>query len=73
MPNLIQLAMALLGDLGLNNPPPKEPINMLLNRDSRGCPKLFNPSTRIMEERRAAIGCFSVISVYGSRSLPVFE
>ncbi|CAD6586535.1 MAG: hypothetical protein ASARMPREDX12_002379 [Alectoria sarmentosa] len=67
---VIQLAMALVADLGLNKPPLKEPTQMMLNFDARGCPiKPFSPSTRTMEERRAVLGCFLLSSVYGPSSL----
>jgi hypothetical protein len=36
----------------------------MLNYDARGCPKHFNPTTRTMEERRAAITCFLLGSTY---------
>lgn len=62
-----QLAMALVGNLGLNKPPLNEPTHMMYNLDSRGCPiKPFSPSTRTMEERRALLGCFLLSSVVSS-------
>lgn len=62
-----QLAMALVGNLGLNKPPLKEPTQMLLNLDARGCPrKPFTPSARTVEERRAVLGCFLLSSVVSS-------
>lgn len=62
-----QLAMALLGNLGLNKPPLKESTQMVLNLDARGCPiKPFSPSTRTTEERRAVLGCFLLSSVVSS-------
>lgn len=62
--SLMQIAVALLCDLGLNKPPPKESPHMMLNYDARGCPKLFNPKPRTMDERRAAIACFLLGSTY---------
>jgi hypothetical protein len=63
--SLIQLAVGLLADLGLNKPPSIDDApHIMLNYDARGCPKPFNPATRTMEERRAAITCFSFSSTY---------
>lgn len=65
MTQVTQLAMALVANLGLNKPPLKEPVQMMLNLDARGCPiKPFVPSTRTLEERRAVLGCFLLSSVY---------
>lgn len=65
-----QLGIALMGNLGLNKPPLKEPTQMVLNLDGRGCPtKPFSPSIRTMEERRAVLGCFLLSSLYGTSSL----
>ena len=59
----IQLALALVGNLGLNKSPPKEPMQMMMNLDARGCPvKPFNLSVRTTEERRAVLGCFLLSS-----------
>ncbi len=59
-----------MGNLGLNKPPLKEPTQMVLNLDGRGCPtKPFSPSVRTMEERRAVLGCFLLSSLYGTLSL----
>lgn len=59
-----QIAIALVGNLGLNKPPLKESTQMMLNLDGRGCPvKPFTPTTRTTEERRAVLGCFLLSSV----------
>ena len=59
-----QLAMALVGNLGLHKPPLKEPTQMMLNLDAQGCPqKPFSLSRRTTEERRAVLGCFLISSV----------
>ena len=61
-----QLALALVGNLGLNKPALKEPPQTLLDLDARGCPVTpFSPSIRTTEERRAVLGCFMLSSVYG--------
>ena len=65
-----QLAMALVGNLGLNKPPPKEPAQVMLSLNARGCPtRPFTPTVRTMEERRAILGCFLLGSVYVDLSL----
>lgn len=67
--SLLQLAVGILGDLGLNKPPPKESTYVLLEYNARGCPKDFS-HLRTMEERRAAVTCFllsSVVASYFSR------
>ncbi len=64
MTGLTQLAIGLVANLGLKKMPPKEPPQMMLEYDARGCPKPFNPSPRTMDERRAVIGCFLISSVY---------
>lgn len=69
-----QLAMALVGNLGLNKPPLKEPKQIMLNLDARGCPtKPFSPSPRTMEERRAVLGCFLLGSVYLNSSPKAYK
>ena len=61
-----QLALGLVGTLGLNKPPLKEPPQTVLDLDARGCPtKPFTPSIRTTEERRVVLGCFMLSSVYG--------
>jgi hypothetical protein len=68
--NLIQLAIAIIADLGLNKPLAKCPQHMILSYDARGCPKPVHPSKRTMEERRAVVGVFwlsSVVSTYFKR------
>ena len=61
--NLLQLAMALLADLGLNKTPPEQSLNVVLNYDSQGCPRQFAQPKRTMEERRVAVGLFWLSSV----------
>lgn len=61
--HLIQLAMGLVGNLGLRKLPPKDPPQLMLNFDPRGSPK---PPTRTMEERRAGLWCWLVSSTMAS-------
>jgi hypothetical protein len=58
-----QLAQALVFDLGLNKPLPKDPDTML-NFNSHGCPRPLLSTVRTMEERRAVLSCFLVSSMY---------
>ena len=61
--------MGLVVNLGLHKPPLKEPTQVMLNLDERGCPsRPFTPSPRTTEERRAVVGCFLLSSVYGPAS-----
>ncbi|KAL6718431.1 hypothetical protein ACLMJK_004521 [Lecanora helva] len=64
--SVLQMAKGLVGNLGLKRMPPKEPPQMMLEYDARGCPKPFNPTPRTIEERRAVLGCFLVSSVCAS-------
>lgn len=66
--NLLQLAIGLLGDLGLKRPPAKQPPHLILNYETRSCPKNFSPTKRTTEERRVALGIFWLSSVYDHRS-----
>ncbi len=59
---LMQLAMGLVANLGLRRLPPKEPPQLMMDLDSRGCPRPFDPSARTMEERRAGLWCWFVNS-----------
>lgn len=62
--SLVQLAIAILYDLGLDKPPSKDPA-LVLTYDLKGIkrPSRFSrPPT--MEERRALLGCFLMSSVY---------
>ena len=61
--SLVQLAMGILFDLGLNKPPLTERNLMMLEYDSRGCPKRLSSAERTLEERRAVIGCFFASSM----------
>ena len=66
MTPISQLAISLVGNLGLNKPPPKEAPQMMHDLDARGCPiRPFtsSTSTRTLEERRAVLGCFLLSSV----------
>jgi len=67
----MQLAAGLLADLDLNKPPPKDSPHMMLNYDARGCPRNFNPVARTIEQRRAAIACYSFNSTYCHRTFSV--
>jgi hypothetical protein len=62
--SLIQLAIAILYDLGLDKPPSKDPA-LALAYDLKGVlrPSGFSRSPT-MEERRALLGCFLMSSVY---------
>ncbi|KIN05469.1 hypothetical protein OIDMADRAFT_153650 [Oidiodendron maius Zn] len=64
--SLVQLAIAILYDLGLDKPPSKDPA-LALTYDLKGIkqPSRFSrPPT--MEERRALLGCFLMSSVSSS-------
>jgi hypothetical protein len=68
--NLVQLAIAVIADLGLNKPLTKSPQHTVLSYNARGCQKPVRPSKRTMEERRAVIGVFwlsSMVSTYFER------
>ncbi len=56
----MQIAVGMLGDLGLKRPPPKDSPCLLLNYDARGNPKPFLPAVRTLDDRRIAISCWSV-------------
>lgn len=72
MTNFLQLAIGLLGDLGLRRSPAKYPPHLFLNMDCRDCPKPFDPAKRTNEERRVALGVFWLSSVYDRNSI-VYE
>ena len=60
----MQLAIGLVGNLGLKRPPPKETPQIMLENVGRGCSKHYSTAPRTMKERRAVIGCFLIGSVY---------
>lgn len=60
MTNIMQLATGLIVDLHLNKILPKEPVFMMLEYDASGCPKPPPPTVRTLEERRAAVACWSI-------------
>jgi hypothetical protein len=61
--SLVQLAIAILYDLGLDKAPPKDP-GMVLAYDLKGAAKPSGiPRVPVMEERRALLGCFLMSSV----------
>jgi hypothetical protein len=62
---IVQLAVSLAFDLGLNKPLPKEQTRVMLDYTARGCPKpaINVVVARTMEERRAIIGLFLLSSV----------
>ncbi|KAH8801793.1 hypothetical protein F5884DRAFT_847663 [Xylogone sp. PMI_703] len=63
---LIQLAIAILYDLGIDKPPSKDPA-LMLAYDMKGIRKPSRLSRApTMEERRALLGCFLMSSVSGS-------
>ena len=62
--NLVQLAIALLAELGLNKAAPRDMPHTLLISAARGSPEQFaQPEDRTMEEKRLAVGCFLVTSM----------
>ncbi|KAI9639999.1 hypothetical protein NHQ30_011558 [Ciborinia camelliae] len=64
--SMIQLAMGLVYDLGLNKAPPKEAPHLLLNFDARGCPKSFIPPVGSYQEKRALLCLYSLSSSFSS-------
>ncbi|RAL64225.1 hypothetical protein DID88_002117 [Monilinia fructigena] len=60
--SMVQLAMGLVYDLGLNKAPPKEAPHLLLNFDARGRPKPFLPPAGSRQENRALLCLFSLSS-----------
>jgi hypothetical protein len=62
--NLIQLAIGLLGDLGLKRAPLRQAPSLIINHYIREYGKAA-PAKRTNEERRVAIGVFFLSSVYG--------
>ncbi|QSZ31366.1 hypothetical protein DSL72_000931 [Monilinia vaccinii-corymbosi] len=62
--SMIQLAMGLVYDLGLNKAPPKEAPHLFMNFDARGCPKPFLPSIGSRQEKRALLCLFSLSSSF---------
>jgi hypothetical protein len=63
MGNLVQIAMSMVYDLGLNKPPLKPASLALLEYDDRGCPKPPRSQFRTNDERRALLGCFLLSSL----------
>ena len=70
--SLVQLAIAILYDLGLDKPPSEDPA-LILTYDLKGIgqPSRLSRSPT-MEERRALLGCFLMSSVYGCVHLQPF-
>ncbi|ESZ93227.1 hypothetical protein SBOR_6383 [Sclerotinia borealis F-4128] len=62
--SMIQLAMGLVYDLGLNKAPPKEAPHLLLHFDARGCPKPFLPPVGSHQEKRALLCLYSLSSSF---------
>ena len=62
--SVMQLAVGMLGDLGLKRPPPNDSPSLLLNYDARGNPKPFLPAVRTLDDRRIAISCWSLSQLY---------
>ncbi|KAJ8071875.1 hypothetical protein OCU04_002183 [Sclerotinia nivalis] len=62
--SLIQLAMGLVYDLGINKAPPKEAPSLLLNFDARGCPKISLRPAGSDQERRALLCLYSLSSSF---------
>ncbi|QDS74137.1 hypothetical protein FKW77_001111 [Venturia effusa] len=66
---VMMLAMSLAYDLGLNRPIPSDPVTVMLNFNSQGCPKpVFagQSSFRTIQERRTILGLFLISSVYAN-------
>ncbi|KAF3491947.1 putative HC-toxin efflux carrier TOXA [Arthroderma uncinatum] len=62
--NLMQLAIALVYDLGLNKPVSQEPAHRVL---WEGLPeKTHSPGVRTMQGRRALLGCFALSTTIAS-------
>lgn len=61
---VLQLAVGLLGDLGLKKQPSDKQTCMMLEYDARGCPRPCDLGVRTLEEKRAAIACFSISQLY---------
>jgi hypothetical protein len=71
--SLVQLAIAILYDLGLDKPPSKDP-SLVLAYDLKGTRKPSRLSrSPTMEERRALLGCFLMSSVYVYVHLQLFQ
>ncbi|KAK9489677.1 hypothetical protein V1508DRAFT_406919 [Lipomyces doorenjongii] len=70
---LVQLAIAILYDLGLDKPPSKDP-GVILAYDMKGARKPSRFSRfPTLEERRALLGCFLISSVYVHLHLQLFR
>jgi hypothetical protein len=64
MTSLVQAAIAMLYDLGLDKPPSKDP-SVMLTHELKGGPKLSRTvGSETMEERRVSLGCFLLSSTY---------
>ncbi|CAD6447419.1 d016ff59-97a4-4e2b-9e05-a91e23b87a92 [Sclerotinia trifoliorum] len=62
--SLIQIAMGLVYDLGLNKAPPKETPGFMLNFDAGGCPKSAMRPTGSYQEKRALLCLYSLSSSF---------
>ncbi|TGO85007.1 hypothetical protein BPOR_0441g00020 [Botrytis porri] len=62
--SMIQLAMGIVFDLGLNKSPQKEAPHLFLNFDARGCPKPFIPAVGSQHEKRALLCLYSLSSSF---------
>ncbi|KAM0134431.1 hypothetical protein ACHAO1_005643 [Botrytis cinerea] len=62
--SMIQLAIGIVFDLGLNKTPPKEAPYLLLNFDARGCPKPFIHVVGSQQEKRALLCLYSLSSSF---------
>ncbi|THV46805.1 hypothetical protein BGAL_0358g00040 [Botrytis galanthina] len=62
--SMIQLAMGIAFDLGLNKAPQKEAPHLLLNFDARGCPKPFISAVGSRQEKRALLCLYSLSSSF---------
>jgi diadenosine tetraphosphate (Ap4A) HIT family hydrolase len=61
--NLLHEALALLFDLGLHKAPSKNPRTLVFEDRFGGRGSIRHPTTdRTLEERRAALGCFFLVS-----------
>jgi hypothetical protein len=59
----VQLAIGLLGDLGLKKAPIKQAQSVILNYDTRDQSKPFNIPKRSVDEQRLAVSVFWISSV----------
>lgn len=64
--NIVQLAIGLLGDLGLKKATIKQAPSPIINYDTRDAPKPFSVPKRSIDEQRLAVSVFWISSVMSS-------